>query len=51
MLEITLVFKPGCEDFYDPKAKKKKADIAESLGADIGDKVLYVQESLTHFKK
>merc|ERR1740128_392323 len=28
----------GCEDFYDPKAKKKKADIAESLGADIGDK-------------
>ncbi len=29
----------GCEDFYDEKAKQKKADLAESLGTDVGDKV------------
>ena len=25
----------GCEDYYDPAAKKKKAELASSLGADL----------------
>ncbi len=32
----------GCEDFYDEKAKQKKADLAESLGTDVGDKVHFL---------
>ncbi len=39
ILQIYLIL--GCEDFYDEKAKQKKADLAESLGTDVGDKVYF----------
>ena len=34
----------GCEDFYDEKAKQKKVELADSLGTNVGDKVIF-----THF--
>ena len=37
--DIYILCGSGCEDFYDEKAKQKKADLAESLGTDVGDKV------------
>ena len=37
--DIHILCCSGCEDFYDEKAKQKKADLAESLGTDVGDKV------------
>jgi hypothetical protein len=41
----------GCEDFYDEKAKQKKADLAESLGTDVGDKVHFHDKVYFQFSK
>ncbi len=41
----------GCEDFYDEKAKQKKADLAESLGTDVGDKVHFHDKVYFHFAR
>jgi hypothetical protein len=47
--QILQVYPPiGCEDFYDEKAKQKKADLAESLGTDVGDKVARIVKNTTY---